>query len=121
MSLPKYPITCQICNKETFVNSFSQHLKKHHISPDDYEVKYGSYRGLTPKPIYYRDPSTYSKNRDVFICSICNLPMSVSGIAQHFKGHNITKEEYKEKYGEYCKTGVVDSLKERGNHCLLCN
>ena len=87
---------CQLCNKEISLYGFPSHLKwEHKKTTDDYVSIYGEYREARNKPKSCRKVNKVT-------CAICNTEYSSVGMFVHIRDtHQLTKEQYVEKYGEY--------------------
>jgi len=96
---------CELCNWETIdiknkSGVFENHLvNKHNISLEQYLEKFP--KEIKYHPVYAKklENNLFLNNKDNFIiCEICGKKMkSINNT--HLKKHNITPQEYKEKYG----------------------
>jgi hypothetical protein len=109
---------CEICNKSLYNNGLVSHIiYNHSISVDEYVKKYSEFR-----KIKLNVKKNKRKINKIF-CNICGKEFSAVGISNHFRDtHNLTTNQYVEKYGEFRKKYLDDSHRIESNNveCEIC-
>lgn len=116
--------TCDICQNEFSLYSFSSHIKHvHKLTSDEYVIQYGEFRA--PK----RPPSL--RNILQLQCQLCNKQIPSVGMFTHLRdSHNTSVDDYTKQFGEYRPFKIrqkeyVDRLESTAEEdrqvCLICN
>jgi len=112
-------IQCQICDKEISGYGFTNHLKTHGVSTDEYVSKFGEYRKSKLKPI-----KEHKRKINRITCKICNKEYASVGMSGHLRDtHNMTTDEYIDIHGEF-RPGYIrykQKVDENKIVCLECN
>lgn len=119
-------IKCEICQKEVSLYALASHIKHiHKISSDEYALRYGEFR--KPKRINGKSNRKINKIE----CQLCEPKKTFSsvGMFTHLRdSHNITPDEYCQRFGEYRpsklrKIEYKERLRtsETCQTCVICN
>jgi hypothetical protein len=111
---------CKLCDSMISTYGFTNHLKYTHpneITVEEYVEQYGEYR---KNKLNVKEGKRKIKKIQ---CKCCPCICSLSGFHTHLRdAHNLTPDQYVEKYGEY-RPKQLD-YKERAEQnqiqCLLC-
>ena len=90
-------IICKICNQKISSYGIVSHIKsKHNISVDDYVNRFGEFR----KSKLYKKKNVRRINK--MQCDICGNEYTTVGFSNHLRdSHNMTTNEYVDKYSEF--------------------
>jgi len=111
-------VECMECHGMFYTNVLSQHIKKEH-NLLEYIEKYGEFR---KNKLEANKPKKRKVNK--IICKICQMEFTVVGFSGHLSDtHNMTTDDYVEKYGEFRKKFLDYNKRAKENKivCLVCN